>query len=53
MAILNGIRYSRMDQVKFVKDSLYKNLTWSILEYLDPNVLLPFTDIYINFLPTI
>ena len=28
--------YSRMDQVKFVKDSL-ENFTWFILEYLDPN----------------
>ena len=27
-----------MDQVKFVEDSLKKNFTWSILEYLDPFV---------------
>ena len=33
-----GSRYSRMDQVKLVKDSLF---TWSILEYLDP-FLLPY-----------
>ena len=33
-----GSRYSRMDQVKLVKDSLF---TWSILEYLEP-FLLPY-----------
>ena len=39
-----GARYSRIDQVKFVEDSLYNiwidmvclNFTWFILEYLDP-----------------
>ena len=30
-----GSRYSRMDQVRFVEESL-KKFTWSILEYLDP-----------------
>ena len=42
--------YSRMDQVKFVEDRKgyglqrlsSKNFTWSILEYLDPNAVLPF-----------
>ena len=36
--ITNRSRYSRMDQVKFVEGSRYKKLTWSILEYLDPNI---------------
>ena len=35
--------YSRIEQVKFVEDSLKKNLkgsgTWSILEYFIPDVL--------------
>ena len=36
--LLYRSRYSRMDQVKFVEDSLLKNFTWSILEYLDPYI---------------
>ena len=32
---LNVTKYSRMDQVKFVEDSL--SFTWSILEYFAPN----------------
>ena len=36
--LLYWSRYSRMDQVKFVEDSLLKNFTWSILEYLDPYI---------------
>ena len=34
--ILNSSRYSRMDQVKFVEESL-KLFTWSILESPDLN----------------
>ena len=30
--------YSRMDQVKFVKDSLLISFTWSILEYIASNI---------------
>ena len=42
----NESRYSRMHQVKFKEDSLksYSSIdfTWSILEYLDPNIYLHF-----------
>ena len=40
---INGSRYSKLSEVKFVEDSLQKiwsastNFTWSILENLDPN----------------
>ena len=34
---VNGTKYSRVDQVKFVEDCLYKNFTCSILEYFVPN----------------
>ena len=34
--IIYGSRYSRMDKVKFVKDSLSKNFTWSIIDYFVP-----------------
>ena len=33
-----GTKYSRMDQVKFMEDSLHQNFTWSILEYFVPDV---------------
>ena len=35
MFYVYGTKYSRMDQVKFVEDSL-NNFTWSIFEYLVP-----------------
>ena len=34
---INGRKYSRMDQVKFVERQPLKNFTWSILEYFALN----------------
>ena len=35
---LDETKYSRVDRVKFVEDSLLKNFTWSIPEYFVPDV---------------